>query len=138
MGFLDKAKVAAGAAATTVQEGATRAQKSMDVVQAKRGAEKAYGELGREAFRLVEAGEISNRRERVANEHRSEADERERQASQAEQRARIAQKEAEAERAQAEHAAGARASQAEPATRAEPAAAATDEPAAPPPPATPS
>lgn len=122
MGFLDKAKVAAGAAATTVQEGATKAQKSMDVVQAKRGAEKAYTELGREAFRLVEAGEISNPALELSAEPVRAA------------KARIA----EAERAQAEHAAGARASQAEPAARAEPAAAATDEPAAPPPPATPS
>ena len=122
MGFLDKAKVAAGAAATTVQEGATRAQKSMDVVQAKRGAEKAYAELGREAFRLVEAGEISNPALEPSAEHVRAA------------KARVA----EAERAQAEHAAGAQASQAEPAARAEPAAAGTDEPAARPPPATPS
>ena len=120
MGFLDKAKVAAGAAATTVQEGATRAQKGMDVVQAKRGAEKAYAELGREAFRLVEAGEISNPALESSTEHVRAA------------KARVA----EAERAQAEHAAGARASQAEPAARAEPAA--TDEPAARPPPAMPS
>jgi hypothetical protein len=108
MGFLDKAKVAAGQAATVVQEGATKAQERMDVVQAKRGAEKAYAALGREAFRLVEAGEISNPALESSAEHVRAAE------------ARVA----EAERAQAERAAAARTSQAEP--------------AAPPPPATPS
>ncbi len=46
--------------------------------------------------------ELQTRRDRAAEEQRSEATARERQASEAEQRARIAAKEAEAERAQAE------------------------------------
>ena len=53
MGFLDKAKEAAEQAATKVQQGA-------DDFQAKRDAGQAYGELGRETFRLIEAGEISH------------------------------------------------------------------------------
>ena len=48
--------------------------------------------------RLLRApSELRHRRERVADEHRSEADARERQATEAEQRARIAQREAEAD-----------------------------------------
>jgi hypothetical protein len=45
--------------------------------------------------------ELHSRRERVADEHRSEATERERSAEQAERKARMAQQEAERERAEA-------------------------------------
>ena len=53
MGFLDKAKEAA-------EQAATKARQGVDEVQAKRGAGQAYGELGRETYRLIEAGEISH------------------------------------------------------------------------------
>lgn len=53
MGFLDKAKDAA-------EQAATKARQGVDEVQAKRGASQAYGELGRETYRLIEAGEISH------------------------------------------------------------------------------
>ena len=53
MGFLDKAKEAA-------EQAATKARQGVDEVQAKRGAGQAYGELGRETFRLIESGEISH------------------------------------------------------------------------------
>ena len=53
MGFLDKAKAAAEQAATKVQEG-------VEDVQAKRETGQTYAELGRETFRLIEAGEISH------------------------------------------------------------------------------
>jgi len=53
MGFLDKAKEAA-------EQAATKAKQGVDDVQSKRDASQAYGELGRETYRLIEAGEISN------------------------------------------------------------------------------
>jgi len=53
MGFLDKAKEAA-------EQAATKARQGVDDVQAKREAGQAYGELGRETYRLIEAGEISH------------------------------------------------------------------------------
>ena len=53
MGFLDKAKEAA-------EQAATKARHGVDEVQAKRGASQAYGELGRETYRLIEAGEVSH------------------------------------------------------------------------------
>jgi len=53
MGFLDKAKDAA-------EQAATKARQGVDEVQAKRGASQAYGDLGRETYRLIEAGEISH------------------------------------------------------------------------------
>ncbi len=53
MGFLDKAKEAA-------EQAATKARQGVDEVQAKRGTGQAYGELGRETYRLIEAGEISH------------------------------------------------------------------------------
>jgi hypothetical protein len=53
MGFLDKAKEAA-------EQAATKARQGVDEVQAKRGASQAYGELGRETYRLIEAGEVSH------------------------------------------------------------------------------
>ncbi|MGL6279718.1 MAG: hypothetical protein ACRC50_09215 [Gaiella sp.] len=53
MGFLDKAKAAAEQAAAKAKEG-------VEDVQLKRELGQAYGELGREAFALVEGGEISH------------------------------------------------------------------------------
>jgi len=53
MGLLDKAKEAA-------EQAATKAKQGVDEVQAKRGASQAYGELGRETYRLIEAGEVSH------------------------------------------------------------------------------
>lgn len=55
MGFLDKAKAAAEEAAARVQEG-------VEDVQAKKDAYQGYSELGREAYRLIEAGEVSHPR----------------------------------------------------------------------------
>ncbi len=53
MGFLDKAKAAAEQAAVKAKEG-------VEEVQAKRDLSQAYGDLGRAAYRLVSAGEISH------------------------------------------------------------------------------
>jgi hypothetical protein len=53
MGFLDKAKEAA-------EQAATKARTSVEDVQAKRDASQTYGELGRETFRLIEAGEVTH------------------------------------------------------------------------------
>ena len=55
MGFLDKAKQAAEQAAAKAKEG-------VEEVQTKRELSQAYGELGKSAFELVEAGEISDPR----------------------------------------------------------------------------
>jgi hypothetical protein len=55
MGFLDKAKAAAEQAAAKAKEG-------VEDVQLKRELGQAYGELGREAFALVEGGELSHPR----------------------------------------------------------------------------
>ncbi|MDQ6816589.1 MAG: hypothetical protein M3018_04165 [Actinomycetota bacterium] len=53
MGFLDKAKAAAEQAATKAKEG-------VEDVQSKRELSQAYGDLGRAAYRLASAGEISH------------------------------------------------------------------------------
>ena len=55
MGLLDKAKQAAEQAATKAKEG-------VEDVQQKRELGQAYNELGKTAFELVEAGEISHPR----------------------------------------------------------------------------
>jgi len=55
MGFLDKAKQAAEQAATKAREG-------VEDVQAKRELVQAHNELGKTAFELIEAGELSNPR----------------------------------------------------------------------------
>ncbi len=55
MGFLDKAKQAAEQAATKAKEG-------VEDVQQKRELSQAYGELGKTAFELVDAGEVSHPR----------------------------------------------------------------------------
>jgi hypothetical protein len=55
MDLLDKAKVAAGRAATRAKEGAGQ-------VQTKRELSQAYGELGRSTFELVENGELAHPR----------------------------------------------------------------------------
>jgi hypothetical protein len=55
MGLLDRAKVAAGQAATSAKEGAGR-------VQTKRVLSHAYGGLGRSTFELVENGELAHPR----------------------------------------------------------------------------
>jgi sec-independent protein translocase protein TatB len=53
MSFLDKAKAAA-------QEGVAKAKEGVEDVQTKRDQSQAYGELGKETYRLIEAGEISH------------------------------------------------------------------------------
>lgn len=53
MGFLGKAMAAA-------EQAAARAKEGVEDVQLKRELGQAYGELGREAFALVEGGEISH------------------------------------------------------------------------------
>jgi hypothetical protein len=53
MSLLDKAKKAAEQAATKAKEG-------VEDVQQKRELGQAYGELGKTAFELLEAGEISH------------------------------------------------------------------------------
>ena len=55
MGFLDKAKSAA-------EQAAARAKEGVEEVQAKRSLTQAYEQLGRTAFELLEAGEISHER----------------------------------------------------------------------------
>jgi hypothetical protein len=55
MGFLDKAKSAA-------EQAATRAMEGVEEVQAKRNLAQAYEQLGRTAFELLEAGQISHDR----------------------------------------------------------------------------
>jgi hypothetical protein len=53
MGFLDKAKAAAGQAAAKAKQGAQDVQLKVDL-----GA--AYDELGKAAFELIEAGELEH------------------------------------------------------------------------------
>lgn len=55
MGFLDKAMAAA-------EQATTKAKDSVEEVQAKRNLQHAYEDLGRTAFELIEAGEISHER----------------------------------------------------------------------------
>jgi hypothetical protein len=55
MGFLDKAKSAAGTATTKAKEG-------LEEVQTKRELGQAYDELGKLVFELAEAGEIIDAR----------------------------------------------------------------------------
>src|SRR3954447_15059553 len=53
MGFFDKAKEGG-------EQAATKAKQGVDDVQAKRDASQGYSELGKETYRLIEAGEISH------------------------------------------------------------------------------
>jgi len=53
MSLLDKAKVAAGQAATKAKEG-------IEDVQAKRELNQAYAELGKTTYELIESGELTN------------------------------------------------------------------------------
>ena len=53
MGFLDKVKEGA-------EQAAAKAKDTAEDVQTKRDLGKAYDELGKETFSLMEAGEISN------------------------------------------------------------------------------
>jgi hypothetical protein len=55
MGFMDKAKAAA-------EQAATRAKEGVEDVQAKRSLARAYEDLGRTAFELLESGQISHER----------------------------------------------------------------------------
>jgi hypothetical protein len=55
MGFLDKAKAAA-------EQAAARAKEGVDDVQTKRELSQTYNELGKTAFELIEAGEITHPR----------------------------------------------------------------------------
>jgi len=55
MGFLDNVKSAA-------DQVATRAKEGVDEVQAKRNLQRAYEDLGRTAFHLIEENEISHPR----------------------------------------------------------------------------
>ena len=53
MGFLDKAKAAA-------EQAAAKAKGGVEDVQLKRELGQAYGELGKQAFELVESGALSH------------------------------------------------------------------------------
>ena len=53
MGFLDKVKEQA-------EQAAAKAKDTAEDVQTKRDLGKAYDELGRETFKLIEAGEVTN------------------------------------------------------------------------------
>jgi len=53
MSLLDKAKAAAGQAATKAKEG-------IEDVQAKRELNQAYAELGKATYELIESGEVTN------------------------------------------------------------------------------
>ena len=53
MGFLDKVKEGA-------EQAAAKAKDTAEDVQTKRDLGKAYDELGKETFALIESGEISN------------------------------------------------------------------------------
>lgn len=53
MSFFDKAKQAANQAVAKTKEGVEDVQQKVEL-------SKAYGELGRTAFELIEAGEIAN------------------------------------------------------------------------------
>ena len=55
MGFLDNVKSAA-------DQVATRAKEGVDEVQAKRSLQRAYEDLGRTAFHLIEENEITHQR----------------------------------------------------------------------------
>jgi outer membrane murein-binding lipoprotein Lpp len=55
MSFFDKAKQAAGQAAAMAREGVEDAQQKLELT-------KAYNELGKTAFDLLESGEISHQR----------------------------------------------------------------------------
>jgi hypothetical protein len=55
MGFMDKAKAAA-------EQAATRATEAAEEMQTKVKLTRAYGDLGRVAFELLESGEISHDR----------------------------------------------------------------------------
>jgi hypothetical protein len=55
VGFLDKAKSAA-------EQAAARAKDGVEEVQTKRSLTQAYEQLGRTAFELLEAGQISHER----------------------------------------------------------------------------
>ena len=55
MGFLDKAKAAA-------EQAAVRAKEGVEDVQTKRNLSRAYEDLGRTAFDLIESGAISHER----------------------------------------------------------------------------
>ena len=55
MGFLDRAKSAA-------EQATTRATEKVEEVQTKRNLAQAYEQLGRTAFELLEAGQISHER----------------------------------------------------------------------------
>jgi len=75
MGFLDKAKAAA-------EQAAAKAKGGVEDVQLKRELGQAYGELGKQAFGLVESGALSHpdleptvAKIRELNEKLAEADE---------------------------------------------------------------
>jgi hypothetical protein len=55
MSFFDKAKAAA-------MEAANKAKEGVEEVQAKRSLQKAYEEMGKTAFDLVQSGEIAHTR----------------------------------------------------------------------------
>jgi hypothetical protein len=55
VGWLDKAKEAAGQAAVKAKEGVDQVQTKLDLSQ-------AYGELGKTTFALIESGELSDTR----------------------------------------------------------------------------
>jgi hypothetical protein len=60
MGFMDKAREAAGQAATRAEQAATDARDRVGDVQVKRDLTAAYNDLGRAAYTLAQAGQISH------------------------------------------------------------------------------
>ena len=66
MGVVDKVKAAAGRATTKAQEGVA-------TVQTKRKITRAYGELGKTTYELVQSGELTHPQLRLAVERISAA-----------------------------------------------------------------
>lgn len=66
MGFQEQAKAAAGQAATkakaAAEQAATKTKEEVEDVQTKRALTHAYEKLGRDAFGLIESGEIAHER----------------------------------------------------------------------------
>jgi hypothetical protein len=64
MGFLDKAKSAAEQAAQKAKEGAeaavSKTKETADDVQTKRELSKAYDDLGRTTYALIESGDVAH------------------------------------------------------------------------------
>jgi CRISPR/Cas system type I-B associated protein Csh2 (Cas7 group RAMP superfamily) len=60
MGFMDKAREAAGQAAARAEQAATDARGRVTDVQTKRDLNAAYQDLGRAAYTLAQAGQLTH------------------------------------------------------------------------------